>query len=410
MRKSKAFSIGERSVLDLAATGDVALFHAFFEKCDHPPPSADREKACERLEEQERELAACDPKAVISPIKSRKGLPEVASPSPTSPSRNPLKSAEGNGGATLLESGKTNRYTALDNATVADVVSFADRFGNTALHVAASNGHYRICVLLIDHGADVNAVTATGLTPLHCASAHGHLRLVELLLKNGANVAVWSSRYETPLSLALAGRFSDVEVILRFPTEQATTSKDALVAAANGDILFLLVASLQADHGKAAFNIRDSPMEDNMLHCVCKVGELGEKHFAFVRCVMEQKIVDIDATNSKLHTALMLAAKANNKELVALLMSHGANPSLSADPEDASRTAQSFATDNFLKVSLDAAERQREFEDVYSTRNRVAFSERGDFIEKVRELKRRWDEAVQVLDVFCTDNSLKKLW
>lgn len=37
-----------------------------------------------------------------------------------------------------------------------------DKMGYTALHYAARNGHYQACELLLNAGADVNAVTATG--------------------------------------------------------------------------------------------------------------------------------------------------------------------------------------------------------------------------------------------------------
>jgi ankyrin repeat protein len=59
--------------------------------------------------------------------------------------------------------------------------------GETALHLAAGEGHLEIVKLLLEHGADVNAKTAYE-TALHLAAGEGHLEIVKLLLEHGADV------------------------------------------------------------------------------------------------------------------------------------------------------------------------------------------------------------------------------
>ncbi len=76
--------------------------------------------------------------------------------------------------------------------------------------------------LLVENGANVNAVCGNGWTPLHAASRRGDARLVELLCENGAivhfyfqeifvfefefifsfKVDAMESTYATPLALA----------------------------------------------------------------------------------------------------------------------------------------------------------------------------------------------------------------
>ena len=66
--------------------------------------------------------------------------------------------------------------------------------GHTALHRAASCGHYNTVKLLLDNGADINAsylsrihsTTDREWTPLHNASHNGRKGVVQLLLKRGA--------------------------------------------------------------------------------------------------------------------------------------------------------------------------------------------------------------------------------
>lgn len=69
----------------------------------------------------------------------------------------------------------------------------------TPLYFASQRGHTESVVLLLDYGADPNALSKWG-TPLHIASRQGHEEVVELLLARGADPNLRGGEYDaTPL-------------------------------------------------------------------------------------------------------------------------------------------------------------------------------------------------------------------
>jgi ankyrin repeat protein len=71
--------------------------------------------------------------------------------------------------------------------------------GATPLFVAASAGNSWVVRPLIEHGADVNAVTADGSTPLIAAGRRGCLECAKLLLERGADANHANGKGITPL-------------------------------------------------------------------------------------------------------------------------------------------------------------------------------------------------------------------
>ncbi len=70
--------------------------------------------------------------------------------------------------------------------------------------------------LLLDYGADVNAVGPKGRTALHYAAVVSHLRVIDLLLDHGADTSIRDERGETALDLArAAGKSAAVDLLTR---------------------------------------------------------------------------------------------------------------------------------------------------------------------------------------------------
>ena len=70
--------------------------------------------------------------------------------------------------------------------------------GSTATTKTVSGA---MALLLLQHGADVNALTADGDTPLHCCWRFDSDEIAALLLDNGADPAAINFRGQTPLDL-----------------------------------------------------------------------------------------------------------------------------------------------------------------------------------------------------------------
>ncbi|XP_063983480.1 ankyrin repeat domain-containing protein 39-like [Diachasmimorpha longicaudata] len=90
-----------------------------------------------------------------------------------------------------------------------------DSAGYTALHYAARSGSYEICKLLLDHGADINAVTRCGrATALHRAATQSNDKIIQLFLNSRANVNIQDSDGYTALHrAALSGSKSTWDLL-----------------------------------------------------------------------------------------------------------------------------------------------------------------------------------------------------
>ena len=71
----------------------------------------------------------------------------------------------------------------------------------TPLHIAAFMGHFEIATLLLENGANVNAIGRHNQTPIHFAALNGQTKIIPLLVKvsyfqNSNSLFMISSTFE----------------------------------------------------------------------------------------------------------------------------------------------------------------------------------------------------------------------
>jgi ankyrin repeat protein len=83
-----------------------------------------------------------------------------------------------------------DEHTVLDLIEQGRDVNARDRYGQTALMLAAHAGYREIVETLIAHRADLNVTAKFGLSALMLAIVAGHADVAHLLAKSGADLSL----------------------------------------------------------------------------------------------------------------------------------------------------------------------------------------------------------------------------
>ncbi|XP_046377760.2 ankyrin repeat domain-containing protein 50-like isoform X1 [Haliotis rufescens] len=167
-------------------------------------------------------------------------------------------------------------------------INSSDRYGRTAMMVAAEHGHKDVFDLLVENSSDISHTDKRGKNILHVACLGGHVDMVECVLSEGAFDINCREKYGiTPLMCAAFNGHRDVFAFLK---------------GKNAD------ASLLSHTGK------------NILHVACMGGHLG-----MVQHILSMVTVDINSQGQDGRTPLMLATQREQRAVFDLLVQKGAD-------------------------------------------------------------------------------------
>jgi len=283
-----------------------------------------------------------------------------------------------------------------------------DYLGATPLHDATLD----ICKMLLDVGADVDALSNEQATPLHWACTLGKAKIARLLVERGANVRIRNDdSYEPAMECLLRG---DDPELLRFLMDHGSTPTIPIAAALDDmDLLKQLVPPEQPHpaglneperggmrplHYAAGFgslraldylvkrgaevdsfgDLRTTPMQWAVIagqtETVTRLMELGAKidlrrrasrtalHDAaeFKDAAMVQLLLDhsanVGVVDSRGRTPLHFAAKRGDVSIIETLLKAGADPSIKdRDGQTPLGLAKSARKDAAIKLLEDAS-------------------------------------------------------
>jgi ankyrin repeat protein len=102
----------------------------------------------------------------------------------------------------------------LERGADMDAVARNEQVRTTALQAAAASGDNESARLLVEAGADVNVAQPGGFTALHAAAANGNEELAALLLEHGADRTALTDDGRTAADLASTAAHAEVAALL----------------------------------------------------------------------------------------------------------------------------------------------------------------------------------------------------
>lgn len=200
-----------------------------------------------------------------------------------------------------------------------------DKYGQTALMAASSEGHYDIVKLLLDKGADVHIQDNNGMSAFMFSSRRGHFDIVKLLLAGGANTNDKSNDGRTALiQTSIHDHPNVVKLLLQY---------GSVVDAADNAGLTALIITSQNGHENIARILLESGANIN-----AKANDgwsaLLQASFCGHKSIVKMLLGKGSAVNAKANRgeiSLILAAQRGHTEIVKLLIAAGANVNVKAE-------------------------------------------------------------------------------
>ncbi|XP_071836319.1 uncharacterized protein [Apostichopus japonicus] len=197
-------------------------------------------------------------------------------------------------------------------------VNAKSKLGVTPLHLSAQNGHNELMkMLILNHGASIDALSVAKKTPLHLAAQYGQLRVCETLLNLKGDSYATDIHGQTPLHLAAENDHAEiVKLFLKYKPELVTManadgSTCAHIAASKGSVA--VIKELLRFNRSGVCSARNKKKDSTALHLAASGG-----HSQVVSVLLEAGASPTEETSDGL-TAIHLAAKEGHVSVLEVL-------------------------------------------------------------------------------------------
>ena len=227
----------------------------------------------------------------------------------------------------------------LENGGAAHVNYCHNPGDRSALMRASFRGHNKIIKLLLEYGADINAVDEEGGSPLLYAIQYKHPETVSLLVKNGANVnqrhRIEGMMEATPLMLALR----KAEILNPNYGANQERNPDKFIAIVTALLSGDADVNMQDKNGKAALSYAIQSGSVKIIELLLDAGAdidqntplmsaVQSRHYGIVQLLLKRKANVNFQDGESMRTPLMIAANYGDLKIVDLLIKHGADVDL----------------------------------------------------------------------------------
>ncbi|XP_054251539.1 POU domain class 2-associating factor 1, partial [Indicator indicator] len=198
--------------------------------------------------------------------------------------------------------------------------------GKTPLLVAVTARQPAIVYDLIQAGADVNAVDNKGQSALHLAATYGYGQVLQVILSQGFPLDLETKDFEghTPLHCAVLAH----NALLQEQGGQVLKEEQQKDLQHRREELESCIQLLV--QAGASIHSRDVKSNKTVLHYTVQDGNISLlRYFLELNAFKSKDFVNSKAHgNTPLHMAAALPCDKNQKEIIQLLLEHGADPSV----------------------------------------------------------------------------------